>query len=194
MPIIRRAEMLAELMRPCATVSITGTHGKTTTTSLIADLFKGAGLDPTVIAGGIINGWGTNARIGQGEWMVVEADELDGTFLKLPTQIGVVTNIDPEHMDYWPSVEALHQAFHAIHRCDPVLRARRSPASIIPVVRELLAKLGGAANGAPHADLWRGARRRYQARSICGPAHDRIMFDAESRLRRSRAARASSRI
>jgi len=78
-PIIRRAEMLAELMRPCATVSITGTHGKTTTTSLIADLLKGGGLDPTVIAGGIINDWGTNARIGKGEWMVVEADESDGT-------------------------------------------------------------------------------------------------------------------
>ena len=103
-PIIRRAEMLAELMRPCATVSITGTHGKTTTTSLIADLLKGADLDPTVIAGGIINAWGTNARIGKGDWMVVEADESDGTFLKLPTQIGVVTNIDPEHMDYWPSL------------------------------------------------------------------------------------------
>ena len=94
-PIIRRAEMLAELMRPCATVSITGTHGKTTTTSLIAGLLKRGGLDPTVIAGGIINDWGTNARIGKGEWMVVEADESDGTFLKLPTQIGVVTNIDP---------------------------------------------------------------------------------------------------
>ena len=75
LPIIRRAEMLAELMRPCATVSITGTHGKTTTTSLIADLLKAADLDPTVIAGGIINAWGTNARIGKGEWMVVEADE-----------------------------------------------------------------------------------------------------------------------
>ncbi|MEZ0279135.1 MAG: Mur ligase domain-containing protein, partial [Methylibium sp.] len=111
-PIIRRAEMLAELMRPCATVSITGTHGKTTTTALIADLLKHAELDPTVIAGGIINAWGTNARIGKGEWMVVEADESDGTFLKLPTQIGVVTNIDPEHMDYWPSLDALHQAFH----------------------------------------------------------------------------------
>ena len=98
-------------MRPCATVSITGTHGKTTTTSLIADLLKGGGLDPTVIAGGIINDWGTNARIGKGEWMVVEADESDGTFLKLPTQIGVVTNIDPEHMDYWETVQAMHHGF-----------------------------------------------------------------------------------
>ena len=124
-PIIRRAEMLAELMRPCATVSITGTHGKTTTTSLIADLLKGADLDPTVIAGGIINAWGTNARIGKGEWMVVEADEFDGTFLKLPTQIGVVTNIDPEHMDYWPSLAGAAPGLPAIHRGDPLLRSRR---------------------------------------------------------------------
>ena len=124
-PIIRRAEMLAELMRPRATVSITGTHGKTTTTSLIADIFKAADLDPTVITGGIINDWGSNARIGKGDWMVVEADESDGTFLKLPTQIGVVTNIDPEHMDYWPSVEALHLSLPPIHRGDPFLRPRR---------------------------------------------------------------------
>ena len=110
-PIIRRAEMLAELMRPCTTVSVTGTHGKTTTTSLMADLLYGGGLDPTVITGGIINAWGTNARIGQGEWMVVEADESDGTFLKLPTQIGVITNIDPEHMDFWESEDVLYQAF-----------------------------------------------------------------------------------
>src|SRR3972149_4709153 len=97
LPIIRRAEMLAELMRPCATVSITGTHGKTTTTALIADLLKSADLDPTVIAGGIINAWGTNARIGRGEWMVVEAGESDGTFLKLPTQITAATQTAPQH-------------------------------------------------------------------------------------------------
>ncbi|RMF05103.1 MAG: UDP-N-acetylmuramate--L-alanine ligase [Alphaproteobacteria bacterium] len=110
-PVIRRAAMLAELMRECETVSVTGTHGKTTTTSLVAELLESAGLDPTVISGGIIESWGSNARIGQGEWMVVEADESDGTFIELPTRIGVVTNIDPEHMDYWHSLEALHGAF-----------------------------------------------------------------------------------
>jgi UDP-N-acetylmuramate--alanine ligase len=110
-PVIHRAEILAELMRECATVSVTGTHGKTTTTSLIAELLETAQLDPTVISGGIIRDWGSNARIGQGEWMVVEADESDGTFTELPTRIGVVTNIDPEHMDYWHTLEALHGAF-----------------------------------------------------------------------------------
>jgi len=110
-PVIRRAAMLAELMRECSTVSVTGTHGKTTTTSLVAELLESANLDPTVISGGIIESWGSNARIGQGEWMIVEADESDGTFIELPTRIGVVTNIDPEHMDYWHSLEALHGAF-----------------------------------------------------------------------------------
>lgn len=110
-PVIRRAAMLAELMRECATVSVTGTHGKTTTTSLIAELLESAGIDPTVISGGIIENWQSNARIGQGEWMVAEADESDGTFTELPTRIGVVTNIDPEHMDYWHTLESLHGAF-----------------------------------------------------------------------------------
>jgi len=118
-PIIRRAEMLAELMRLCATVSVTGTHGKTTTTSLIAHIFTAAGLDPTVITGGIINEWGSNARLGNGKWMIVEADESDGTFIKLPTQIGVVTNIDPEHLDYFKSVENMHREFEAFYRSIP---------------------------------------------------------------------------
>ena len=95
LPVIRRAEILAELMRLYSTVSVTGTHGKTTTTSLIAHIFTAAAIDPTVISGGIINEWGTNARLGKGEWMIVEADESDGTFVRLPTQIGIVTNIDP---------------------------------------------------------------------------------------------------
>jgi UDP-N-acetylmuramate--alanine ligase len=99
LPVIRRAEILAELMRLYSTVSVTGTHGKTTTTSLIAHIFAAAGVDPTVISGGIIQDWGTNARLGKGEWMIVEADESDGTFVRLPTQIGIVTNIDPEHLD-----------------------------------------------------------------------------------------------
>jgi UDP-N-acetylmuramate--alanine ligase len=176
-PIIRRAEMLAELMRPCATVSITGTHGKTTTTSLIADLLKHGALDPTVIAGGIINAWGTNARIGKGEWMVVEADESDGTFLKLPTQIGVVTNIDPEHMDYWPSLEALHQAFYQFIDAIPFYGVAIACIDH-PVVRELLGKLGGAANG--RRTLTYGVARDADIRlSNLRASTDRIVFDAE---------------
>jgi UDP-N-acetylmuramate--alanine ligase len=177
LPIIRRAEMLAELMRPCATVSITGTHGKTTTTSLIAELFKGADLDPTVIAGGIINAWGTNARIGKGEWMVVEADESDGTFLKLPTQIGVITNIDPEHMDYWPSLEALHQAFHQFIDAIPFYGLVVACIDH-PVVREMLARLGGAANG--RRTLTYGVARDADIRLVnLRPDHNRITFDAD---------------
>ena len=110
-PVVRRAEMLAELMRLKWCVAIGGTHGKTTTTSLVAQLLDGAGFDPTVINGGIINAYGTNARLGQGEWMVVEADESDGTFVKLPATIAVVTNIDPEHLDFYGSEERLHEAF-----------------------------------------------------------------------------------
>lgn len=109
--IIRRAEILAELMRLYATVSITGTHGKTTTSSLASHVFAAAGLDPTVITGGIINEWGSNARLGKGDWMLVEADESDGTFTRLPTQIGVVTNVDPEHLDYFKSVNNMHREY-----------------------------------------------------------------------------------
>jgi UDP-N-acetylmuramate--alanine ligase len=119
LPIIRRAEMLAELMRLYTTVSVTGTHGKTTTTSLIAHVFTASGLDPTVITGGIINEWGSNARQGKGPWMIVEADESDGTFIKIPSQIGVVTNIDPEHLDYFKTVDNMHQAFEAFFRNIP---------------------------------------------------------------------------
>jgi UDP-N-acetylmuramate--alanine ligase len=119
LPIIRRAEMLAELMRLYATVSVTGSHGKTTTTSLIAHIFNVAGLDPTVITGGIINEWGSNARLGDSKWMIVEADESDGTFIKMPTQIGVVTNIDPEHLDYFKTVENMHREFETFFRNIP---------------------------------------------------------------------------
>jgi UDP-N-acetylmuramate-alanine ligase len=101
LPVVRRAEMLAELMRFRNAIAIGGTHGKTTTTSMVAALLDAGGLDPTVINGGIINAYGTNARMGAGEWMVVEADESDGTFLKLPADIAVVTNIDPEHLDHY---------------------------------------------------------------------------------------------
>lgn len=119
LPVIRRAEILAELMRLYSTVSVTGTHGKTTTTSLIAQIFAAAGTDPTVISGGIIQDWGTNARLGKGEWMIVEADESDGTFVRLPTQIGIVTNIDPEHLDYFKTVDNMHREFETFFRNIP---------------------------------------------------------------------------
>jgi UDP-N-acetylmuramate--alanine ligase len=111
LPVVRRAEMLGELMRLKWSVAVAGTHGKTTTTSLIGTLLDTAKLDPTVINGGIINAYGTNARLGSGDWMVVEADESDGTFVKLPATIAVVTNIDPEHLDFYGTFEALQQAF-----------------------------------------------------------------------------------
>lgn len=110
-PIVRRAEMLAELMRLKMAVAVAGTHGKTTTTSLMASLFDAAQLAPTVINGGIINSYGTNAKLGQGEWMVVEADESDGTFVKLPSTIVIVTNIDPEHLDYFGTFDNLKATF-----------------------------------------------------------------------------------
>ncbi|GKX32409.1 MAG: UDP-N-acetylmuramate--L-alanine ligase [Rhizobiaceae bacterium MnEN-MB40S] len=111
LPIVRRAEMLAELMRFRNAVAIGGTHGKTTTTSMVATLLDAGGLDPTVINGGIINAYGTNARMGEGDWMVVEADESDGTFLKLPADIAVVTNIDPEHLDHYKTFDRVREAF-----------------------------------------------------------------------------------
>ncbi len=112
LPVVRRAEMLAELMRLKSNVAVAGTHGKTTTTTMVATLLDAGGLDPTVINGGIIHAYGSNARMGQGEWMVVEADESDGTFNRLPATIAVVTNIDPEHMEHWGTIENLREGFH----------------------------------------------------------------------------------
>lgn len=110
-PVVRRAEMLAELMRLKSCVAIAGTHGKTTTTTMVAALLDAGGLDPTVINGGIINAYGSNARLGAGDWMVVEADESDGTFLKLPTDVAIVTNVDPEHLDHFKTFDAVQDAF-----------------------------------------------------------------------------------
>ena len=112
-PVVRRAEMLAELMRLKSCVAIAGTHGKTTTTSMVAALLDAGDFDPTVINGGIINAYGTNARLGGGEWMVVEADESDGTFLKLPTDVAIVTNVDPEHLDHFKTFDAVQDAFRS---------------------------------------------------------------------------------
>ncbi len=111
LPVVRRAEMLAELMRLKDCVAVAGTHGKTTTTSMVAALLDAGAFDPTVINGGIINAWGTNARLGAGDWMVVEADESDGTFVRLPAEVAIVTNIDPEHLDHYGSFEGVKAAF-----------------------------------------------------------------------------------
>src|ERR1700755_3255303 len=112
-PVVLRAEMLAELMRLKSCVAIAGTHGKTTTTTMVATLLDAGGLDPTVINGGIINAYGTKARRGAGEWMVLEADESDGTFLKLPADVAIVTNVDPEHLDHFKTFEAVQDAFRS---------------------------------------------------------------------------------
>ncbi|KPA23157.1 UDP-N-acetylmuramate--L-alanine ligase [Shimia sp. SK013] len=112
LPVVRRAEMLAELMRLKSNIAVAGTHGKTTTTTMVAALLDHGNFDPTVINGGIIHAYGSNARVGDGEWMVVEADESDGTFNRLPATIAIVTNIDPEHMEHWGTEEALHQGFY----------------------------------------------------------------------------------
>ena len=111
LPVVRRAEMLAELMRLKSNVAIAGTHGKTTTTTMVATLLDAGNFDPTVINGGIIHAYGSNARVGLGEWMVVEADESDGTFNRLPATIAIVTNIDPEHMDHWGDFDTLRKGF-----------------------------------------------------------------------------------
>jgi UDP-N-acetylmuramate--alanine ligase len=144
--IIRRAEMLAEIMRDHATVAITGTHGKTTTTSLTAHVLTACGVDPTVINGGVLVDWGSNARTGGSPWMVVEADESDGTFARLPTQIGVVTNIDPEHLDYFGTVEAMHKEFEIFYRSIPYYGAIITCLDH-PVVQQMIEKLELRADG-----------------------------------------------
>jgi UDP-N-acetylmuramate--alanine ligase len=113
LPVVRRAEMLAELMRLKWAIAVGGTHGKTTTTSLVASVLDAAQYDPTVIIGGILNAYGTNAHLGKGDWIVVEADESDGTFIKLPATVAVVTNIDPEHLDFYGTFEQVKAAFHS---------------------------------------------------------------------------------
>lgn len=146
LPIISRADILAELMRLYSTVSVTGTHGKTTTTSLIATIFEKASLDPTVITGGIINSWGSNARLGRGPWMVVEADESDGTFVRLPTQIGVVTNIDPEHLDFFKTVDEMHKAFETFYRRIPFYGVAVTCIDH-PVVRDMIERINPRKDG-----------------------------------------------
>src|ERR1700730_7216045 len=139
-PVVRRAEMLAELMRLKSCVAIAGTHGKTTTTSMVAALLEAGRFDPTVINGGIINAYGTNARLGSGDWMVVEADESDGTFLKLPADIAIITNIDPEHLDHFETFDAIKEAFRAFVENLPFYGFAVMCADH-PVVRELAARI-----------------------------------------------------
>ncbi|MGO9485113.1 MAG: UDP-N-acetylmuramate--L-alanine ligase [Rhodomicrobium sp.] len=137
LPVFNRADALAALMRGYRTISITGSHGKTTTTAMTGWMMEKAGLDPTVLVGGVVAAWGSNTRIGKSRWMVVEADESDGTFIKLPTEIGVVTNIDPEHLDYYGTEAALHAAFLTFFRQIP--KDGLAVAGIDhPVVRNLL--------------------------------------------------------
>jgi UDP-N-acetylmuramate--alanine ligase len=139
-PIVRRAEMLAELMRFKSCIAVGGTHGKTTTTSLVAALLDAGGLDPTVINGGIINAYGTNARLGKGEWMVVESDESDGTFVKLPADIVIVTNIDPEHLDHYGTFDKAKEAFLAFVENIPFY-GFAVMCSDHPVVQELIGQV-----------------------------------------------------
>src|SRR5208337_4717061 len=140
LPVFNRAETLAALMRGYRTISITGSHGKTTTTAMTGWMMEKAGLDPTVLVGGVVAAWGSNTRIGKSRWMVVEADESDGTFIKLPTEVGVVTNIDPEHLDYYGTEAALHAAFLTFLRQIP--QDGLAVAGIDhPVVRNLLNQL-----------------------------------------------------
>ncbi len=155
-PVFNRADTLAALMRGYRTIAITGSHGKTTTTAMIAWMMERAGLDPTAIVGGVLRAWGSNARIGASPWMVVEADESDGTFIKLPAEIGVVTNIDPEHLDYYGTEAALHAAFETFFRQIP--SNGLAVAGIDnAVVRELLAKLRAEGKSPPVASFGRAS-------------------------------------
>jgi UDP-N-acetylmuramate--alanine ligase len=112
-PVVKRSEMLAELTNLKATIAVAGSHGKTTTTSLVGHILESANMQPTVINGGIINAYGTNAHLGEGDWLVAEADESDGTFIRIPATIGIITNMDPEHLDYWGSYDELKKGFRA---------------------------------------------------------------------------------
>ena len=190
-PVVRRAEMLAELMRLKRCVAVAGTHGKTTTTALVATLLEAAGFDPTVINGGIINAYGANARLGAGDWMVVEADESDGTFLKLPADIAIVTNIDPEHLDHFKTFDAIKDAFLALDREPALLRL----CGHVPRSSDRTGT-GRADRGSTRFDLWRESpggcpadgRRPDRRRHPLFRAHPRAADGSGDLYRRSRAA------
>ena len=160
-PLVRRAEMLAELMRLQFSVAVGGTHGKTTTTSMVAALLDAGGLDPTVVNGGIINAYGTNAKVGDGDWIVVEADESDGTFLRLKSTVAIVTNIDPEHLDHYGDFDAVKKALPRLRREHPLLRLRR----------RLPRPSRGAGPGRAGREPPAGHLRRSTRRPRCGPSN-----------------------
>ncbi len=192
-PVIPRAEMLAELMvlKPYA-VAVSGTHGKTTTSSLVSQMFEAAGRDPTVITGGIINAWGSNARLGQGRWMIVEADESDGTFTRLPTEIGVVTNIDPEHLDYFGSVEAMHREYEAFMRNIPFYGLLVACIDH-PVVRDMLARLDMRRDGRRLVTYGVSADADIQLANVSQSGHV-TRFDARLGARATGGARVLERL
>ncbi|MFZ1109146.1 MAG: UDP-N-acetylmuramate--L-alanine ligase [Rhodomicrobium sp.] len=176
LPVFSRADALAALMKGYRTISITGSHGKTTTTAMVGWMMEQAGLDPTVVVGGIIRAWGSNARIGASRWMVVEADESDGTFIRLPTEIGVVTNIDAEHLDYYGTEAALREAFLTFFRQIP-----KDGAAIAgidhPVVRALVGRLQAEGDLPPLSAFGRAldAQTRIDAIATNGGS---VTFDA----------------
>jgi len=175
LPVFSRAETLAALMKDYRTICVTGSHGKTTTTSMIGWIMEKAGLDPTVLVGGVLRSWGTNARIGASRWMVVEADESDATFIRLPTEIGVATNIDPEHLDYYGSVEALHEAFRTFLRQIP--QSGVAVAGIDhPVVRELTQDLAAAGELPPLASFGRALDARVKIDNVVSQGAS-VVFD-----------------
>ena len=180
-PVVRRAEMLAELMRLKSCVAIAGTHGKTTTTSMVAALLDAGDLDPTVINGGIINAYGTNARLGAGDWMVVEADESDGTFLKLPADVAIVTNVDPEHLDHFKTFEAVQDAFRNFVENVPFYGF-----AVMCIDHPVVQSTGRQDRGPPHHHLW----RKSAGRCAAGRSHSgRRRLDIQGRVPRSQDRR-----
>ncbi|MBV9331946.1 MAG: UDP-N-acetylmuramate--L-alanine ligase [Alphaproteobacteria bacterium] len=183
-PCVRRAEMLAEIMRLRSCIAIAGTNGKTTTTTLVAALLDAGGLDPTVVNGGIINAYGTNARLGAGEWVVVEADESDGTFLRLPARIAIVTNVDPDHLDFYGSFERMREAFQRFVENVPfygfaVLCIDH------PEVQAMVSRIGDRRlityGFSPQADV-----RAVNLRFVHGESHFDVVFSDRPRTRESR--------
>jgi UDP-N-acetylmuramate--alanine ligase len=165
LPVFNRAETLAALMHGYRTISIAGSHGKTTTTAMTGWMLEQAGLDPTVLVGGVVGAWGSNTRIGKSKWMVVEADESDGTFIKLPTEIGVVTNIDPEHLDHYGTEDALHAAFLTFFRQIP--KDGLAVAGIDhPVVHNLIEQLSIEGALPPMASFGRARNANVMASNI----------------------------
>lgn len=177
LPIVLRAEMLAELMRLKASIAIAGTHGKTTTTSLVASVLDAGGVDPTVINGGIIEAFGSNARVGNGEWLVAEADESDGSFVKLPTQIGVITNIDPEHMEHYGDFDGVKAAFKRFVRQIPFYGFCLAGIDH-PVVRQLVDELKVEAGLSSTKILTYGAVAGSDVQLVnCVPGAGDVQFD-----------------